>query len=215
VENFKNFMKSILFSVLLLSPFFSFSQYEPKPEISLMAGYMWGGSTLTVNGELKIEDGTNYGVILDLPIAKKGITLELLYSRLDSKLNFKSRTGGTRDSSLFDMSTNYIQIGGLKEVETGTNLRPFGIFALGTTIFGPKNSSFADQWVLSFSLGGGLKYYLSERIGLRLDARFLFPVYLTGGGFYCGTGGCGAGIGSSPAILQGYIDGGVIIRLGQ
>jgi len=208
-------MKGILFLAILLLPLFSYSQYTPKPEISVMAGYMWGGSTLTVNGELKIEDGTNYGVMLDLPLPQKGITLELFYTRLDSKLNFKSRTLSVEDSTLFDMSTNYIQIGGLKEVETGTNLRPFGIFAIGTTIFSPKTSAYSDQWVLSFSLGGGLKYYISERFGIRLDGRFLFPVYLAGGGFYCGTGGCGAGIGSSPVILQGFIDGGVIIRLGQ
>ncbi len=169
----------------------------------------------TVSGELKIENGPNIAAGLDIPLPT-GVTLEIFYNRLDSELRFRgSRSGLVTDTTFFQMSTNYIQIGGLSEFETGTNLKPFGVLAVGTTVFSPKSNQHSDEWLFSISLGAGLKYYLSERIGLRLDGRFLFPLYLTGGGFFCGTGGCGAGIGSSPIVLQGFIDGGVILRLGQ
>lgn len=209
-------MKRTIAILFFFVPLIAFSQVEPGPEISVMSGYMWGGKLTTVNGDLKIEDGANLTVALDVPLAS-GITGELIYTRLDSELSFKGRDQNGRfvDTTFYDMSTNYIQLGGMRTVQTGTNLVPFGIFAIGATIFSPKSSTANDEWALSFALGGGLKYYLSDRIGLRLDGRFLFPVYLTGGGFFCGTGGCGAGIGSSPVVLQGFIDGGVILKLGS
>ena len=209
-------MKKLLFLSFILLPYLSYSQVDPAPEISVMTGYMWGGKMNTPWGDLRIEDGQNWTVTLDVPLPQ-GVTAEIFYTRLDSELKYRGTLNGGRfvDTTFFDMSTNYIQLGGLKELQTGSNLTPFGIFSIGATVFSPKTSSFSDEWVLSFGLGGGLKYYVSDRIGLRLDGRFLFPVYLTGGGFFCGTGGCGAGIGSSPVVLQGYIDGGVILRLGS
>ena len=209
-------MKRFLILLAFLVSLETIGQIDPAPEISVMTGYMWGGKLNTVGGDLKVGDGQNWSVALDVPLPQ-GVTAEIFYTRLDSDLRFRGTNPSGRfvDTTFFDMSTNYFQIGGLREVETGTNLKPFGIFAIGATLFSPKSSSASDEWALSFALGGGLKYFFSDRIGLRLDGRFLFPVYLTGGGFFCGTGGCGAGIGSSPVVLQGFIDGGVILRLGN
>ncbi len=208
-------MKRLLLFIPLFLPLFGFGQLEPKPEISVMSGYMWGGSLTTTSGDLKISDGQNWAFTLGVPLPQ-GITAELIYVRLDSDLRYKGVNSSGRfvDSTLADLSTNYFQIGGLRELQTGTNLVPYGVFALGATLFSPK-STYSDEWVLSFSLGGGLKYYFSDRIGIKVDGRFLFPLYLTGGGFFCGTGGCGLGIGSSSVFLQGFVDGGIILRLGS
>jgi len=63
--------------------------------------------------------------------------------------------------------------------------------------------------------GGGGKFYLSDKIGLRLQARMLLPMTFSGGGAWCGTGGCAAGFGAWAVLVQFDFTVGVFIRLGR
>ena len=115
------------------------------------------------------------------------------------------------------MAIQYFQLGGLKEAGHGA-LRPFGLFSGGVAWFQMKDNNVNDEMVFSMALGGGLKVYLSDRIGLRLQGRLLMPLYVHGGGFFVGMGPGGptggVSFGSTLLTPQGDFTGALIFRLG-
>ena len=100
-------------------------------------------------------------------------------------------------------------------------LVPYGLVNLGmlnvqSDAFGTYSSNSENYFTAG--LGGGLRYYLSDRIGIRLQARLLFPMQFGGVGFGCGIGtgggGCGAGVSTYTNIIQGDFTEGIILKLG-
>lgn len=67
--------------------------------------------------------------------------------------------------------------------------------------------------------GLGIKYFFTDVIGIKAQARLLLPLYFNGIGFGCGigTGGasCGGGAGFGSEIVQGDFTGGVVLRIGN
>ena len=82
-----------------------------------------------------------------------------------------------------------------------------------------ENRNISDRWNFSASLTGGMKYYFTDYIGLKIFARLLLPMEFYGGGAYCGigTGGvsCGLGVSSWAFIVQGDFGAGLIFRINR
>jgi opacity protein-like surface antigen len=165
-------------------------------EIGGFVGYQMLGRS----GQVNIIDDWNFGFTLNIPV-RPGIRGELSYTRQNSSL--KSDIPLRGDTKLFDMSVEYFHIGGLAERPMpGSPATPFALFSLGATRFAPKDSNFDDEWRFSIAAGLGVKVNASERIGLRLQARALMPLQFSGGGIFCGTGGCSAGLGAGIQMFQ-------------
>ena len=112
------------------------------------------------------------------------------------------------------MNVGYIQIGGVQEMDMD-NIRPFGVFTLGTTYFKPQDATYQDAWKFSVTLGGGVKIWFSDRVGIRLQGRLMLPMFWGGVGFTVGTGGAGLTMGGGTSMVQGDFTGGLIIGLGD
>jgi hypothetical protein len=84
---------------------------------------------------------------------------------------------------------------------------------LGATRFAPQNSIYGTEWKFSAAMGIGLIVPVSERIGIRTHARLLIPFLYSGGGLWCGPGGCSIGVSGGSSVLQGDIAVGLVIRL--
>jgi len=76
-----------------------------------------------------------------------------------------------------------------------------------------KETSFSENW-FTVELGGGLKYYFSDHIGIRLQARLFLPMQFAGVGFGCGSEGCGSGVSGYTLTIQGDFTSGVVLKLG-
>ena len=72
-----------------------------------------------------------------------------------------------------------------------------------------------DDWRFSVTLGGGIKYFISEKIGFRFQGRIKMPMYFAGGGIYVGTCGAGYGISAGTALLQADLTAGLIFQIGK
>jgi len=191
-----------LLATLLVVPQQAFSQNGI--ELSGYTGWMLGGKVNLYNGSLKIEDGQNWGITLSKQIAP-GMYAELMYNRLVS--NITVREYGEPPYVFTKMATQYFHAGAVKELMSEGAIRPYGTGSLGATVFSDQEGHNSDVWRFSVGLGGGLKIFLSEHIGFRLQARMLVPLYFNG--LWFGTGG--AGVSTSSTIVQGDFTGGIIL----
>ena len=202
----------ILITVSILLP--SIGLAQAKVEITPYGGYMFGGKLRFYEGDLKIENSGNYGLILDVEMAPD-TKLEIFWSQMNTTAQFKPFYGyDYLQTDPFNMNVGYIQIGGVQEMDMD-NIRPFGVFTLGTTYFLPQEGTYQDAWKFSVTLGGGVKIWFSDRVGIRLHGRLMLPMFWGGAGFTFGTGGAGLSMGAGTSMVQGEFAGGLIIGLGD
>ncbi len=177
-------------------------------EITPFAGYLFTSNLQTLDGELKIDNSFDYGAALDIRISDD-LLIELLYSRMDTEVGLRKEYYNTTDY-LFDMSVEYFQGGVQVETETG-QFRPFAAFTIGATYFNPKDYSYQSDWKFSFTAGGGIKYYFTDNLGIRLQWRFLVPIYFSSAAIFCNNGYCGIYISGGTYLLQYDLTAGLTI----
>jgi hypothetical protein len=209
-------MKKVLLvlTIVILLPLFGNSQVEIAP----FGGYMFGGSINFYEGKLNLRDNAEFGISLIVPDVKFATDLEISYSRMDGSADFIAYSADYHDRS-FDLSTNYFQIGVLKNFTADERIQPFGSFSLGATLFSPKESELSDTWRFSVTMGLGAKIFFSDRIGLILRGRLMMPMYFGGVNGWCGfgTGGsnCGLSLNGYSSLFQGDFTGGLVFKLGK
>ena len=157
-------------------------------EVTPFVGYQFGGGFETREGDLTIDPSANLGLVVSLRTRHDGL-VEFLYSRQSTVLEF---SGVLESGDLFDMTVEYLHFGGLWEIETDRR-RPFIGLTLGGTHLDPRDSGFGDEWAFSAGISGGLKYFFTERLALRVEGRGLLSFFSSSGGIFCGfpPGQCG------------------------
>lgn len=203
-----------LLSLFAMSAFLNLTaqQIELTPQV----GYMLTGKAYFYQGTLSTQDNVCYGLTIGIPTSWDTYA-EFTYTRSDTKANFFSTKPDFNDES-FDVASNYFLLSGTKQAGTD-KIKGFGNASFGGVWYDAKTNSIGDVWRFAFGLGGGVKFYLSDMIGLRLQGRILFPLYFTGGGMYYGIGGGGSGGGvylsSTSTVVQGDFSLGLIFQLGE
>ena len=166
----------------------------------------------------KIKGGFQWGVGLEfLPHADYGI--ELVYYRQDTEAPISYDYGiGVADREV-DLGVNYIMAGGVRYMNTtGGKLQPYGGLLLGAAIFSNKNPQGDEESSYAkFAWGArlGANIWVSEKVGLKLQAQLLSAVQGFGGGLYLGTGGAGAGVSSYSTLVQFGLGGGLCVKVGS
>jgi len=198
-------------TLIFLISFLFISDVSAQTEIFAFGGYMMTTSVSVAEGDLQIKDVPDYGLGVDITM-RRGIQLELLWISSQTHVKIKRYPSGFTED-LFDMNVHYFQVGGVWEMGRG-KARPFGAFTVGATLFDAKDVTRSDEWLASITFGGGGKFDLSKSVGIRLQARILVPLIFSGGGLWCGTGGCGVGVGSYTPFVQFDLTAGVYFTLG-
>ena len=203
-------MKRILLLFLVGGIFLS-DTIAQKIEIGAYYGYTFNTRLRTYYGDYKVNDAPNYGGQLSIGVAPD-MYVELSYNRMDSEVSYYYNNL----NEPLDMSTEYFQIGALREIQAGSeNLVPFGLFSIGASRFDLKESygemTAGDFWFMDVQLGAGAKILLGERLGIRLQARMGLPMSFSG--LYIGTGGGGASF--YVPMVQFDFTAGVYLRLGN
>ena len=208
-------MKKLILSILLVAAIASMA--NAQIELNVYGGYVPGAKTAyTYNGyRLRIDGGGNFGVGIGKTLPNM-MTVELSYNHFESTL--KQDGGLVEIVNPQDVTVEYYQLGVLKPIMDGDTFIPYGLFSLGASRFDAKEAS-QDYWRFAINAGLGMKYFFTDKVGIRLQARILMPLYFQGAGFGCsiGTGGsgCGTGIGMGSEILQADFTGGVVLKLGS
>ena len=184
-------------------------------EINGFYGWQLHGTARLYDGDLRITDAPNYGGKLSVALSTTA-HVELSYMRSDTEGWFDPFYAGEPPSDVFQFSSNYIQVGGLQEVNMG-KIRPYGTIALGLTIWDPKTAVLNTKTQFSATVGGGLKFWLTDFLGIRVQGSMLMPMVFNGFGFGCGIGtggsGCGGNLYTRITPFQGEFSGGIILKI--
>jgi opacity protein-like surface antigen len=147
-------------------------------------GYRFGGSfDEEISGRsLDLEDERNWGFAISKPASSK-TRYELLYSHQETRLSDR-----TDPADAFDLDIHYLHLGGTVDVSY-EHFVPYFSGGIGLTHMSPGRSGFTDETRLSLSLGGGLRWYPTDRLGIRLEMRGYGTLMDTSGSLFC-DGGC-------------------------
>lgn len=167
------------------------AEAESRVELTPFVGYRFSGSIDNINSsvvnELSVRDAGTYGLNLGFYITEDTL-IELLWSRQATDLRIRRQTPLPDDEIGLDV--DHYHIGGVYVLaDDDFSVRPFVSFSLGATYFAPQGKSSETRF--SMSLGGGLRWFPTEHLGLRLQARWT-PTYInsTSGGYFCDPFGC-------------------------
>ena len=193
--------------VLWLAP--SSALAQRNLEISPFAGYRFGGS-----GDIQLADSTDvpfdfdsgfaWGATADLTF-HEGFQFEFMWDRQHSALN----VGGEK---LADAKIDYIQ-GGVVLMFRGEfeRFRPFIAGTIGASTLRPDSPDADSASNFAASLGIGLKAYMSQRFGFRVEFRgFTSQTDLRKQDSICGIYACAVGS-TGVTVWQGDLRGGLII----
>ena len=181
-------------------------------ELTPFIGYRFGGNFDDLHdpdsgiSSVDVSDSAAYGLLFDINMGENA-QIELSWSRQDTDLTAKLINGPREDLS--DSSVEYWHVGGNwlfgDSYDKG---RGFVNFSLGATHISPEK--FSSETQFSFGFGGGVKYYFSEIIGVRLQGRLLSTYINSSAEWWCAYG-CWA-VETGNYLFQVELDAGLIFR---
>lgn len=181
-------------------------------ELNGFTGWQFGGTARLYDGDFRISDAMNYGGKMAVALSTSTFA-EVSYMRSDTDGRFFPFIGSP--SEAVDFSSNYIHLGGLQQIDMGM-IAPFATLGAGLAIWSPKSSSYNSKTQFSATFGAGVKIWLADFLGIRLQGSLLMPMVFNGFGFGCGigTGGtnCGSNVYTRITPFQGEFSGGLILR---
>lgn len=202
-------MKKLLFlSALMLT--LAFTSIAQGVEFTPFAGYTFGDRFNIRGGTARIGDGFTYGGFITFHAGDHN-AVELTYMRQDMFVTANSSFITIMNSPA---SSNYIMLGGSRLFPVSDKLTPFAGFNVGIGVYGSRNNTFDNFEKLAFGLVGGVKIFLNERIGIRLQSNLNFPLTNVGGAFWWSSGGgTSVGVTGSIPFVQFGFNGGLIFKL--
>jgi len=174
-------MRRIAFAALalaLLVPAAASAQGPYRFEVTPYASYNWGGEisgedNTLFDSDLEIEEGEAFGLTFDIPLSSN-IQLELLASQQQTQFTFdEGLFGGSFDVA--DVDIEYYHVGVLFQGGSG-EINPFFVASAGITRLDPDVPGADSEDRFSLSLGGGVKVFFNEHVGMRFEGRGFFTV---------------------------------------
>lgn len=211
----KTFGKLSLSILITLSIFSDTTYSQNRVEISALSGYQMLGTIDayynpgSFEGELNINDAAFFSAVFGYKVERE-IIFEVQYLYQPTKTSFEYT--GSEEINLSDLSDNinlhYIMFGAMYEKAFSRSATGYGGLLLGTSGIVP-DKNYESEWKLAFGLTFGVKFMLSDNIGLKLQTQGLFPVQWGSGTIYAGTDGAGYSVSSGTLITQINVGGGL------
>jgi opacity protein-like surface antigen len=205
--------------LLLLFSFVGVSSARAQHEFEVtpMGGLKFGGSIQLPTGNasgadyLPIRTSANYGAAFDYSIWPNfQAEFQFLHQPTDVDQHFPGvgssfLTSASVDSFLFGIAYNF--------KAPDAKMKPFISAGLGFTRWRPTDILPVDSHTFTYTIGGGVKYFITDHIGLRGEIRWIPSRTTTEPAQYCDPfyGFCSTYLAYSHAE-QGALNGGIIFR---
>lgn len=180
-------------------------------EITPITGYTFPASYRISSGTARLGDGQNWGGNLGFSL-NEFMEIEVSYNYMATRATASSPLLNDR----VDVRTqvHYAMIGANRLFPTSDAMTFFAGMKMGTGTLAFPDGEYRNITKFSIGLQGGMKYFASERVGIRLQANLMMPVLAAGGSLWWSPGGGTAvGISTFSPIVQFGFTGGIILRL--
>lgn len=169
--------------VLLLIAWTAEAQEPPGFQVTPFAGYRMGGQIDAQDTDISIEldDSASFGLLVNWP-AKNNTEWELHYSNQQTEARIED--AATASEARVDFDAHAFQIGGTYLFEGSDNVLPYLAMTIGGTYISTPGES---DTFFSGSLGLGVKFFPSSRVGLRLEARGYATLINSSSRIFCST----------------------------
>lgn len=194
----------------------AFSASAQRIEVNALSAYMFGTST-----DYMYESGLRYGDISIAPSAVHGAAVDItLDKNIMFEVQYMMQQTRAEERGLnrqvvheTDLTNHFVQAGGLYSQSVGPSADVFGGVMFGLEVFSPSKPQYESVVRFLGTLTGGTKVWITDAVGLRVQAALNMPMVLSGVGFYFGTGGADYGASTFVQLLQFNLGGGVVVRL--
>ncbi|MDP6436929.1 MAG: hypothetical protein QF790_04525 [Gammaproteobacteria bacterium] len=173
--------------LVCLPPLPVFAADEPGSyELTPFASYRFGGTfeNEDTGEDLDLDDSSSLGLIFNFP-ASSQTEWEIYYSRQETDAD-EAGFVGTGDR--FDVDMQFLQVGGTYLFDRTDTSVPFFVATAGVTTIDPDIPGGESDSFLSFSVGGGWKYFPDSRVGVRLEGRILGTFISSNTDVFCQSG---------------------------
>ncbi|MCR9013944.1 outer membrane beta-barrel protein [Aquiflexum gelatinilyticum] len=180
-------------------------------EITPITGYTFPASYRISSGTARLGDGQNWGGNLGFSL-NEFMEIEVSYNYMATRATASSPLLNDR----VDVRTqvHYAMIGANRLFPTSDAMTFFAGMKMGTGTLAFPDGEYRNITKFSIGLQGGMKYFASERVGIRLQANLMMPVLAAGGSLWWSPGGGTAvGVSTFSPIVQFGFTGGIILRL--
>lgn len=144
-------------------------RYEITPTVGYRAAGDFDVDDVQIlEDSFETDEGTALGLTFDIPL-NDVLSLELLANRQKTEL---IATGGLFEDAeqVADFDIDYYQVGLVAQFGNG-QIHPFVAVGLGVARLSVDLAGTIDEDRPAGSLGGGVKIYFGEHVGLRLEGR--------------------------------------------
>ena len=200
---------TILTTLALIS--FALTLIAQTVELTPLAGYTFRSTVQITNGEARVNDGFTYGGALTIAASPYN-AIEISYYRYETTATAQSSYSGFEFVSK-EVAVNYMLIGGQRLFPVNDKVTPFTGFNIGAGWMGSGDNSFSTITKFSMGFDAGVKIMVSEKVGIRLQTNFIFPITSAGGSFYWSSGGSGVGLTGYVPIWSFGFNGGLIFKV--
>ena len=180
-------------------------------EIHAFGGGNFGDRFNVNGGQARVRGSALFGASIWYETIS-GLGVEVEYMR-------QSTTGEVTSSFLIDsdipMNFNYVLGGGHWVYTPNESVRTNLGIKFGATGFYPDTDRYNNVWKFTAAFNAGMRYYITERIGLRAQLHLLMPIQFGAGTFWAGNGGSGVGVSTFTTILQFGGVAGIFYRFSQ
>ncbi len=178
-------MYRILPVILLTIPVLAQAQ-QSAIEITPFAGYRFGGTfeNEESTARYELEDSSSFGLLVNLP-HKVNTQWEILYSQQGSAEAIYE--GDPGPDPLVDVDVHVLQMGGTYLFE-GERAIPYLAATLGGTHIRTSSTESRDDTFFSGSIGIGMKFLPTSRVGIRVEARAYGTLVSSSSELFCSTG---------------------------
>lgn len=214
----------LLSSSAIYSQQFASRSYDTNLRLNLYSSYVFQDSFDSYysggNYAGHLQDGLQYGGGIEYIVGhNKGIELSYIGQTTTAPTTFYYANPINNKTINYDVQMNYIMFGGNKYFRpTGSKVEGFGGLMIGMNVVNINNSNaltskqYPSQNLTKFAWGikGGAIVWMTDKVGLKLQAQLLSTSQSFGGGFYLGTGGSGAAVSSYSSVYQFSLGGGLV-----
>jgi opacity protein-like surface antigen len=156
----------------------------PLFELTPFVGYRMGGN-FAVQGATRnadLGDHGSFALALGLRI-DEGSQYELFYSRQ------RTRFGSDSPAGPVGVTVEYLHVGGTLVLDDEQpRFQPYAVGGLGISRFNPEPGGANDNTRFSLSLGAGMRFPVTQRFGVRLEARGFVTLVNADSAVFCASG---------------------------